>query len=102
CSRAVFGNLCREQTCSRRIYGNAGSRDQEVRRAGVVGRTGLYEDQNEGELQIPEGHSRCLCGGTKALNRRGSTKHRTRRRSSHGGGSGLERIDCEVAAAALS
>ena len=39
-----MGNLCREQTCSRRIYRDARSRDQEVRRARGVGRTGIYKD----------------------------------------------------------
>src|SRR3989440_3951958 len=49
-----------------------------------------------------EGRSRCLRGSSKAFDRRGSTKHRTRRRSSHRGGSGLPSAHCEVAALALS
>ena len=64
-----MGNLCREQTCSRRIYRDAGSRDQEVRRARGVGRTGIYEDETQRKHQIRKNLSRGLRGGTKASDR---------------------------------
>jgi NAD(P)-dependent dehydrogenase (short-subunit alcohol dehydrogenase family) len=57
-----WGNLRGEQTCSRRIYRDVGSRDQEVRRARAVGRTRIYEDEIRGQHQIRKNLSRHLRG----------------------------------------
>jgi NAD(P)-dependent dehydrogenase (short-subunit alcohol dehydrogenase family) len=62
----------------------------------------LHEDKTQRKHQIRKNHARRLRGPAEALDRRDAAKHRTRRRSSTGGGRGLEGIDGEVATAALS
>lgn len=101
-ARTVLGNLRGEQTRLGRIHRVARSRNQAVRCACAIGRTGVHENEPQRKYTIRKSHARRLRGPAETREHRDSATHRTRRRSSTGGRSGLEGVDQEVAAAALS